>query len=451
MKKQKGGILIKNKNIDESFNTFLENSDEIRLIRRTHSSVLFLSKLMNTKISESPYETFRPEDYKSPVKYILIKMSFVNTNDKVLNDKQTSLINGMIHEYIDYRNEQNDEMNIYRVIGSKDKFIDEINIQTDIFLKTIDYLDPICPAPVYGGIKNKEESIVFIENLQKINANEETKKQLNELSVMLKDVFNVLGENIPSLNKNYNFGLGVLAMEFADNYKEFVYLYNDVRYNRISVTNLRMYENMARLKLIELALKTGYSQCDFHYSNFMINLDVVGYYKNIPGRIMLIDLGYANKIPLESLEEIRKSYNNKDYMNCLQILYMLGRIRGENENRNTLIQYPNLYAWIPHLYDNVSKTEITNSEDDLDELNREIDFLINAQEEGINERIDLFDELHNQFPSEDIYPLLPLSNKIKNSLFTGILSGGKNRKTNRKNRKTNRKNRKNRKSKKAKK
>ena len=58
----------------------------------------------------------------------------------------------------------------------------------------------------------------------------------------------------------------------------------------------------------------------------------------------------------------------------------------------------------------------------------------------MNDRIVLFDELHEKFPAEN-YPLLPLSNAVKNNLFGGIFEGGKGRAT-RKNKKNNGKKRK---------
>ena len=134
-------------------------------------------------------------------------------------------------------------------------------------------------------------------------------------------------------------------------------------------------------------------------------------------------MGYAEKIPLDKLREIRDAYENKDYMNCLQILYGLGRIQGEVVN--TLMAYPHLYAWAPHLYDNLSKKAITNTPETLQDLNDEIDAMKRAKELATDNRVTKFNKLHDDDPS---YPLLPLSNNIKNSLFPGMTGGKKKRK-----------------------
>ena len=418
MKIQNGGMIIKNKNPEQSLNFFIENSTEINLLGKTESSILFVCKLADRVAS--PYEMFRAEDYRSPVNYILLKLCFLNTSRLQLNNTQLSIVNQFIKSDIRaYNEEYNYRIHDYRIVGNSDTFAKEINVQTDVFLKTIAYVDPICPAPIYGDVKNTDLSIAFIEKLQGINAPFITQEQMGEIRVLLKDIFSSFHTNYP----DYDLGLGILAMEFALGYNELYSLYKDVRKSNLSVSNLRIYENMSRLQLIELALQTGYSQCDFHYGNFMVNTTAVGYYKDIPGRVLIIDLGYAEKIPLDKLREIRDSYENKDYIHCLEILYGLGRIQGEVVN--TLMAYPQLYAWAPHLYDNLSKKAITNTSETLQELNREIDVLKNARELATDDRVAKFNKLHDENPS---YPLLPLSNNIKNSLFQGMTGGRKKRK-----------------------
>ena len=49
---------------------------------------------------------------------------------------------------------------IYLRVQQEREFTHEINIHTNIFLNTIDYLDPVVPAPIYGNILNKETVIL---------------------------------------------------------------------------------------------------------------------------------------------------------------------------------------------------------------------------------------------------------------------------------------------------
>lgn len=226
-------------------------------------------------------------------------------------------------------------------------------------------------------------------------------------------------------------------MEFVDNsYTTFYKLYSDIlKYGSHKKTHLykekqvNTYENMARLKLIQLALKTGYSQCDFHTSNIMIDPILPGYYERYEGRIMLIDFGYAKKIPLDKLAEIKVYYENHDYMNCIKILFDLGRM--DSNSTNIFLQYLDLFGWIPHVYDNIIKQQIKNTSEILKILNEEIGFLIIAQEKAIDVRVLLFNTLHK---SDGKYPLLPMSNEIKNNLFEGMIKVGGRRRKNKKHR-----------------
>jgi len=487
MKIQHGGIIIKDKDPEKAFHYFIQNRSYLHMISKTPTSVLLECTLNRDVLQNSPYLMLRPEDYKSPIDCILIKLGLVVTNIGNINNNERDYIDKFINLYFQMRererereerkkqkmNSNHEKFKNYNISGTKQNFIDEINIQTDVFLKTIEYLDPICPGVVYGNvIDDMNESIKFISDLQK-GCNGETHIVLTELQKVfgylyelsndknhvkkiIQDSINgVKGNKSPSqltkddINKlhileymarillidessKFNIGLGIIAMEFVDNgYKTFGNLYNDVLVNGSYKDQVFTYENMARLKLIDLALKTGYSQCDFHWSNIMINPTLPGYYEGYEGRVMLIDFGYAKKIPPEKLAEIKDSYENQDYMNCIKIIFGLGRIDGDP--KNIFEDYIHLFGWIPHLYSNLGKQRIENTPEMTNELNKEIGFLIIAQEEAINERILHFDYLHGL---NDMYPLLPLSNQIKNSLFEGMIKGGGRRRTYRKPRKS---------------
>jgi hypothetical protein len=498
MKIQHGGIIIKDKDPEKAFHSFIKNRSYLHMISKTPTSVLLECTLNRDVLQNSPYLMLRPEDYKSPVNCILIKLGLVVTNIENINNNERNYIDKFINLYFQMRekeknkqkmNSNHEKFKNYNISGSKQNFIDEINIQTDVFLKTIDYLDPICPGVVYGNvIDDMNESIKFISDLQK-GCGGETDRVLTELqkvfgylyelsnkkktvTKIIQDSINgirgdkspsqLTNEDINNLNlvyymakillidesSKFNIGLGIIAMEFVDNgYKTFGNLYNDILVNGSYKDQVLNYENMARLKLIDLALKTGYSQCDFHWSNIMINPTLPGYYEGYEGRVMLIDFGYAKKIPFVQLAEIKDSYENQDYMNCIKIIFGLGRIDGDP--KNIFEDYIHLFGWIPHLYSNLSQLRIENTSEILNTLNKEIGSLIIAQEEAIDNRIKMFDDLHEQFKGEGIYPLLPLSNQIKNNLFKGMIKEGGRRRKNKKHR-TQQRHRKSRKFKKSK-
>ena len=468
---QHGGIIIKDKDHKRAFHYFIENSSEIQVISKTPSSVLIKCKLNPTVLQNSPYLMLRPEDYKSPVNCILIKLGLVVTNIENINGTERTYIDKFINLY--FRDTDENMKSNYNISGTKQNVEDEINIQTDIFFKTIEYLDPICPAVVYGNvIDDMNDSIKFISELRQKRCDENSIILLTELQNVfgylyqlcnnttaikfIREIFDKLVKLVNSgetkniqnsldmlkyvqylFNNNsskFNIGLGIISMEFVDNgYTTFCKLYYDILKNR-SYTDqqVKTYENMARLKLIDLALKTGYSQCDFHWSNIMINPTLPGYYEGYEGRVMLIDFGYAKKIPPEQFAEIKDSYKNQDYMNCIKIIFDLGRIDGDP--KNIFLRYLHLFGWIPHLYSNLGQQQIENTPEILNTLNEEIGSLIITQEEAIDNRIKMFDDLHEQFQGEGIYPLLPLSNEMKNSLFEGMIKVGGRRRKNKKHR-----------------
>jgi hypothetical protein len=313
--------------------------------------------------------------------------------------------------------------------------------------KVFGYLHDLC------NNKNATKKII-LNSINGIKGNksdtELTEEDLNNLNLVY-----YMAQILMNESSKFNIGLGIIAMEFVDHrYTTFDKLYYDIwQHGSYKEEEVKTYENMARLKLIELALKTGYSQCDFHASNIMIAPTLPGYYQGYKGRVMLIDFGYAKKIPEVQLAEIKDSYEKHDYMNCIKIIFDLGRMDGDSTN--IFEDYIHLFGWIPHLYSNLGKQQIENTPKMLNNLNEEIGSLIIAQEKAINERILHFEYLHEL--GGMYYPLLsslPSSetseiSEIKNSLFKGMIKEGGRRRKNKKHR-TQQRHRKSRKFKKSK-
>jgi len=179
---------------------------------------------------------------------------------------------------------------------------------------------------------------------------------------------------------------------------------------------------MIRLKNLELALKTGYSQGDFHAGNMLVNPSVSGYYAEIPGNALIIDFGYANKIPAEKLQEIKQLVSENKFAEALKIFNTL--VRSDNLS---LSEYPNFYGWLSYNYDNVTNLGVVyDMPHELAEENVKLLALKQAEESATDERIAFYNS-DSHSGERDKYPLLPLSNAVKNSLFEGMLSGGKKR------------------------
>ena len=130
------------------------------------------------------------------------------------------------------------------------------------------------------------------------------------------------------------------------------------------------------MQLIKLALETGYHHGDFHASNFLINDEYNGYYREEEtekkGRVLIIDFGYVVRIPVSKQKQIKQLAHAKQYVNILELLYQTPRNGGLS-----LIEYPGLFKWV------TEEPEISEEQmnADLDELNRQI-------KEGDRQRAD---------------------------------------------------------------
>ena len=386
-KQQLGGIFLK-KTAEESIIDFITNSRVVQILSVGRSGIIFQAILQPGK--ESPYEMFRSTNHKTPVTTIIIKLVAVST----INNDELGAVS-----YWYYHLKRKD-MNV----ESKQSFINEINMQTDIFLNTINYLEPICPAPIYGDIKQTKEGANKFINLMdaKARIGGDTGITLDMISERIND------GKIPSL--------GIFGMEIANGYVTLRSCYND----RTPIDKVRNFECMARLEFIRLALQTGYLQNDWHYGNILVNKTVTGFYKDIPGNVLIIDFGMASKIPNDKLDNMRELVRAGNYSDALQIFDTLTRPDDVQIN-----EHPTFYGWITNKYDEVTKSATQPFTDE--ELNQRMIRLEQLKQEAINERITEFNSTTHNGDREN-WPYLPLSNGVKNKLFSGMLVGGGNKK-----------------------
>jgi hypothetical protein len=180
---------------------------------------------------------------------------------------------------------------------------------------------------------------------------------------------------------------------------------------------------MAKLQILNLALKTGYSQNDFHRSNLLVNPNYEGFYKDLKGKVLIIDFGLASKLNSDILNRIRENYQKGNYSEALKTFETLKR-----SDDLIIKEYPTYYGWIYNNAESFTKREKLQrrSDSEYDEIIHE---LLEKEEEATDDRIKYFDEKHEVEP--DKYPLLHLSNVIKNSFFQGMITGGKKKKNRR--------------------
>jgi len=398
---QKGGFL---KNINENKNLKKDLEDKFKFFI-TNSKIYYLAKgsngliykaILNDSI-ESPYVYLNIDKYNQPIKQIIFKLIFLK-ND---NNKSKIFNKFYSHSILQRRSKR------FIETCTNELFIDEINIQSEIFLKSMnECLQPYCPEILYADIYNQynylnfNDQFNFIDKyIKKKYSIEDYKKIFNET-----DINNINNIHINTfindlfLHNQIN-NLGIIAMVFAENYNTLgSYIYN----NPVNKNLYNIYVNKCLLLLIELAITTGYNHGDFHIGNLMINPDDTLYYNtDSPGSPLLIDFGYAKKIDKKELIEINELFNKKYYYSILNKLYNM-----ERSNHLKFTNEPSFYSWICGKYNSyhmcnrkVTYNYIINFEKELDSLfqsreskkiyikERYSNLIENTQKENITKRI----------------------------------------------------------------
>ena len=397
--KQKGGLMI-NANDREAFEHFIRNST-IQFLGKGSFGVTFIATL-DPNI-QSNYTFISAENFGKPVKTLLFKLTFLHDENKGEKPSRVS-----INPRYTTNNQQ-----IHFNTAPIDEFKNEVNIQTNIFLKSMNYLQPICPAIVYANVYNN------------YNTSSSSNMDINTLLQILDNnskhntfTNNIINEIIQSHKAFGDFSnLGVIAMELASGYETMSRIKHDAT-DEETKKKFIFYIFMCYYLLIRLARETGYSQADFHQSNIMIKPNCISYFGNKKGKgcPLLIDFGFAVKISSSVMKRIKTAYEQKKYTDILRILCNIRRSDNLDLKRS-----PPHYGWVCGNYDNVSNNFILNriTSNFIPNTDKYIEQLIDAREQTIDMVIALFDKYHSKNP--DLYPLLPLSNSAKNKMYSGML------------------------------
>ena len=363
------------KNAEEAFVYFINNST-FKFYSEGNNGITIIAKL--NKNVKSSYKYLNFYNFNQDVNQLLIKIVLIknNKNSKheksdVQNDAQNDAQNDVPKNDVPNDNDNDDE-NIFKLdnktsldFTTPEEFINEVNTQIDIYLKSMKYLQPICPPICYAKIYHYNEG--------------------NKL-FMHKILCNYLKLLRIYINYGIHFdSIGLIAMEYADNFKELYGLMKDKNYDN--------YKNMSRYLLLKLAIDTGYNHTDFHKYNILINKNDDTYFDNLNGYPLLIDFSWAQKIPVNILNTIKEKYNNKEYVEALDILYKIKRRDDIN------LEEHNVFDWLSK---NVKINNIS------DKINKEIDNLINLRNNAI-ENI------------KNTSLLIPLNNNVKKYMFSGII------------------------------
>ena len=351
----KGGLYIKDeyKSSSDAFKYFLENS-EISYLSRGSFGIVLKCDLKKDSSIKSPYENLRKMYQGKEVHTIIVKLSLLHLNEDYEFGFETLKS------------------------GDVEHFNDEVKKQDEIFHKTIDKLDPICPSIIYSNYLNEKNMDEMRGLLQTINGNMQSDrshggawiktilasllKSYKDIDDLISDAGKLYGrkkqillEEIKAL-KGELYSFGLIGMEMMGNYKP---LSNIIHDKTISDNDKQLYEDIARLRLIQMAVKTGYSHNDYHQNNILVDTTASGYYgKDISGHVILIDFGYTKKIPDDPLP----SYNNETYISLVRFAYNTNRfydilrffyedpvLKNKFPDKDitwTFANYPENYLWI---------------------------------------------------------------------------------------------------------
>jgi hypothetical protein len=358
------GVFIENINIEENFFEFLENST-IEYLSKGSFGIVFKATIRADSGYVSKYKNIDYSGYGTPVNSLIFKISALSYYTKVpgYTSQQSNTILDQLISPI-----------------SKEEFIKEVNIQTEVFLKTMNTLQPLCPGIVYSNIHTEPNSST---------SSVQTRPTILDLIIQQPASST---DNYMSFFKKAVKEYTVIGMELLDGYETMHSLIQKYPANK------QLYESMVVFILIELFLKTGYTHADFHYGNIMIHPTDTSYFKGTTGSVIIIDFGLASKIPLHKLESLRESYEKKEYKKVIQKLCAIPRSDGLY-----LKQYTNSYK--------ICKNDFTPDDNMITQLFIE-------KEEATNDIVELF---NSKTDERDMYPLLPLSNSIKNKMFPGMI------------------------------
>lgn len=350
----------------------------------------------------------------------------------------------LIHDDEDLKISDIFSQNLHMV--NENDFKNEINIQTNIFMKTMNYLQPLCPAIVSSAILNDPTDINNLLVVMNMGADINLQRQLIKISFFLRTQPDVK--------------LGIIAMEIVGNGQTL----SEIEDHFLKMRDRHMIDillNVGRYAILKLALDTEYNHNDFHKHNILC-LQSNAYFDSPQFNMhpVIIDFGRTAKIPPEIMKKIRDAVASQNY--TLALSYLCDKSYAF-EPISEIGYAQSHYGWICGDYNMTDeayeeyaanllnetnqKIEAYNANPAIirkqplitiadvkkrvqkplkldDEVNGFLSDLFKAREGAIDKVTATMLELHNSQP--DKYPLLPLSNQMKNVVYNGLI-GGKRR------------------------
>lgn len=303
----KGGLLFpENKSSFDAFYDFV-NTPNINI--NYLSSGTFGIVLLATVPSDTEYMKIHPmEKYGEFTKSLIIKLSPIKP-----------------HPLAEDRYPYKDSMSP----TYEDDFVNEINVQTEIYEKTFQFGLPLCPAIVHAEMISSDlerEHYQYVTDM--------IKNGIKEHSTLLK--IKKLCENIIQ----NDFSIGIIAMEYIENSKT---LSNIMTMKSSHITEAQQHsaQNAGRFALLRLAMH-GYNHNDFHGGNIML-VDISTSNRESIYLPFIIDFGRTTYLHNSTLLNIRYRIDkvSPDYTTALALLCKYG-----NEYVSDIQYNKSHYGWV---------------------------------------------------------------------------------------------------------
>ena len=179
----------------------------------------------------------------------------------------------------------------------------EIEIQTEVFFRTCDYVDPICPCIIHSEIKSADFDPVKRQRLSPRLSTLLSKTEPETAEYILLHLF------VEYITTGRLSQYGLICMEYADGFETLHRLKKTE-----SKETIEELESIARLKLIEMTLKTSYTHSDFHDGNILCKIGK-------PHQVTLIDFGLCNRLNDEQWYTLKEEWDSHSYYDALESIF----------------------------------------------------------------------------------------------------------------------------------
>ena len=265
----------------------------------------------------------------------------------------------------------------------------EIEIQTEVFFRTCDYLDPICPCIIHSEVKSADYDPVTRRRFSPRLSHLLTKAEPDTAEYILLKCF------LDHITSGQLSKYGLICMEYADGFET---LY-ELKKTETKET-IEELESIARLKLIQMTLKTHYTHSDFHDGNILCKL---GNSTQTP-EVTLIDFGLCNRLDDDRWKTLKEEWDNHEYYDALESIFYPLRY-DSYDLRNRMDEY----GWILGSEDDIEYMgefeEIDVEDKVIIKITSELDALVKEENKKIQ-------ELKKAFPKK-----FPLSQKERQKFY----------------------------------